>query len=145
MDKILKYQQYLDKYKNCPRKDCEERDFEYYRWVHEKYTENDFSPQLFMSPPRVFENSEITCNHYSLSVFKDLSSAIKKYKHIYENAKESFAKKFKSDVGEHTAKLTLLKQDGISDAPNKNGHISFHPYEDCGLLEKVTGLFNNFV
>jgi hypothetical protein len=144
MNKLLRYQKYLDKYKKCPPDSSIERDFICYRWVHEKYTENDFLPQLFMSPPRVFENNEITCNHYCLSVFKDLSSAIKKYKHICENAKESFAVKFKSNVGEHTAELTLLKQDGVSDAPNIEGHISFHPYNDCELLKKVTGLFNNF-
>lgn len=150
MDKTLKYQQYLDKYKNCPPKDCQERDFECFRWVHKKHTENDFLPPPLMNynPPRKLDDADTTCDHFCLSVYKDLVSSKEAYRSLFKrlsNKKEELGDNFKRNVGDNSAQLKIYKQDGISDLPNtKTGHFSFHPYEDCKLLEKVIGIFDNF-
>lgn len=150
MNKKLRYQQYLDKYKNCPPKTCEERDCECFRWTHKEYSENDFLPQPLMkyNPPRTLDKDDCSCNWYSLSVYKDLISSKEAYKLLFkrmEAKKEELAENFKRNVGDHIVKLKLAKHDGVSDLPNtKTGHFSFHPYEDCKLLDNVSGIFDNF-
>ena len=150
MEKKFKYQKYLDKYRNCPSDKCIERDFECYRWVHKDLSEKDFEPVALMeyNPPRILDETDLRCEHYCLSVYKDLSSAKSNYNDTYKRrlkVKDKLADNFKKNIGDHSAKLIILKEHGKSDEPNtKTGHISFHPYEDCSLLENVRGLFDNF-
>ena len=150
MDRKLRYQKYLDKYEDCPSSDCSEREIECFRWVHKEYIENDFIPQPLMerNPPRVLDDKDTKCNSFCLSLYKDLESSKENYNSTYSRLlikKENLAEVFRRNVGDHSAKIILLKEDGISDIPNnKTGHFSFHPYEDTKLLDKVIGIFNNF-
>ena len=146
MEKVLKYKEYLDKYKKkCPAEDCIEKDFKCFRWIHKEYSENDFLPQIFMNPPRIIDKRDLSCKHFSLSVFDTLINAINKYKKICGVNKENYVEDFKKEVGEHSAELALIKDDGVSDTAHTiTGHISFYPYENCKLLEKVIGIFDNF-
>ena len=150
MAKPFRYQKYLNKYKNCPSDKCIERDFECFRWVHKDVSQNDFEPVPLMkyNPPRILDERDLSCDHYCLSVYKDFSSAKTNYIDTYNRrlkVKDKLAADFKNNVGDHSAKLILLKEHGKAGEPNtKTGHISFHPYEDCKLLENVQGLFDNF-
>lgn len=46
-NKQFKYQEYINKYKNCPSKDCVEKDVIAFRWVHLEMTIDDFIPNVF--------------------------------------------------------------------------------------------------
>lgn len=149
MGKKFKYQQYLDKYKNCPPKDFVERDFPCVRWVHKEPSELNFKPLPLIRSvaPRILDDNDIACKSYSLSLFKDLDSARIAYKRRCNNShREDFLAKFKNDVGENAAQLHIDKNDGVADRPhNITGHISFYEYTDCKLLEKIAGIFDIFV
>ena len=149
MEKEFKYKEYLNKYKNCPGKDFAEKDFECFRWVHEQPSERNFLPVPFMRnvAPRKLENNDEGCEHYCLSVYKDLKSARDAYKNICDKAlREEFVEKFKSNIGEYAAQLQIEKNDGVADMPNnRTGHFSFYEYTDCKLSDKIKGIFNIFV
>ncbi len=146
--RLLKYQKYLDKYKNCPPQNFIERDFECFRWVHDKPTEKNFLPIPFIRPvmQRQLDDNDKGCIYYALSVYKDLKSARNAYKYRCSKFRtEDLEMKFRDAIGEYAAKLQIEKADGISNAPdNRTGHISFYEYTDCKLLDKIKGRFDIF-
>ena len=117
----FKYQSYLDKYKNCPS-DCEEKDIDPFRWVHETITENDFLPLIFI-PDRDFraiDKTDTICISYALSLYKDLKSAITRYLHFYnrQRTKEN-QDAYKTNKGTYVAKININKKHGVCKLFNK--------------------------
>lgn len=146
MGKVLKYQSYLDKYKNCP-KDCKEKDMTAYRWVHNPIIEKDFEPYLLNSEPpvRLLGADDQLCTGYALSLYKDAKSAIKVYIDKYNKQdREKKRIKYIERLGDSTAKLNITKDDGISDNPKYDGHFNFFEYKECNLLKSVSEILHNF-
>lgn len=150
MGNKFRYQEYLDKYKNCPANDCHEKDFECFRWVHRSVSELDFLPVPFIRDvaPRKLEDNDLGCQHYGLSVYDTIKSARDSYNHLCERMRDHLVERFKMTVGVHLANLEINGRDGVSDLPNKKtGHFSFYVYsnEDFKFLDKIKGLFDIFV
>lgn len=145
MQRVFKYQQYLEKYKNCPN-DCAEKDLTAYRWVSNPPTESDFLPVLLNEPLRVLDDNDKDCKGYALSLFKDFSSSkglyIKAYLRMDRLSKRE---KFKIKKGTHSAKVIITKADGVSDSPDKiTGHFNFFEYKECNLSRSVSEILDNF-
>ena len=141
MERKFKYQEYLDKYKNCPAKDFAERDFECFRWVHEEPTEKDFLPIPLISnvPQKILDDNDLGCKHYSLSVYENLNAARTAYKRRCDLTRTvADEMKFRTKVGEYVVSLQIEKKEGVANMPdNTTRHISFYEYADCKLLDKI--------
>jgi hypothetical protein len=147
MGRVFKYQQYLDKYKNCP-KDCEERDVIAYHWVRKLITDKDFKPKLLNSepPPRLLGVDDQLCTGYALSMFIDFGIAKGLYLENYNKQwNEKKRVSYKERLGTHTAKLAIEKEDGVSDNPKETGHFNFFEYKECNLQKRVIEIIDNFV
>jgi len=144
----LKYQEYLNKYNNCPPSTCREMETTCYRWVHKPVNNEDFYPLQLIpgSPPREFDDSDKQCSSYGLSLHSTLSSSKEAYlKEYNKRSREDGKLKFKQAKGEYIAKLNLQKEDGIHSEANMDKHFTFYRYEECNFLERVIYLFDNFV
>ncbi len=146
MQRVFKYQQYLDKYKNCP-KDCKEEDLTAYRWVHQPLNNRDFEPVCINTEPpaRLLGVDDQLCTGYALSLYLDFDLAKSLYIERY-NKQDRDKKRvsYKERLGTHTAKLIIKKEDGVSDSPSKNGHFNFFQYKECNLLNRVSEILDNF-
>jgi hypothetical protein len=145
MVRELKYKAYLEKYKNCP-KDCSEKDLAAYRWVHNPATKNDFLPVLLNEPLRALDDNDKDCKGYAVSLFKDVTSSkgwyIKSYARMDRPTKRD---RFKANKGTHSAKITITKDDGVSDFPDIiSGHFNFFEYKECNLVNTVSEILDNF-
>ena len=147
MGKEFKHKTYLEKYKNCPKDDCQEKDLTAYRWVHKPIIERDFQPFLLNSepPPRLLDEHDQLCTGYSLSLYMNFSIA----KSLYlENYNKQWTEKkrvsYKERLGTHTAELNIKREDGVSDTPKDNGHFNFFEYKECNLSNSVSEILDNF-
>jgi len=149
MTKRFKYQEYLDKYKNCPMQDCAEQDLIAYRWVHQPITEDDFRPILAdpNQANKIIDGDDRMCTGYALSLFKDANAAITEYRKTYERFdRPSKRTRFKEGKGTFSAKISITKNDGVSDMPKSNGHFHFFEYDvDSNLVDTVSEILDNFV
>ena len=146
MSKSFKFQQYLEKYKNCP-KDCTEKDMIAYRWVHQPLIDQDFQPILLHTDPplRLLDDHDQLCTGYALSLYMDLDRAKSLYIDRYNKQdREKKRISYRVRLGTHTAELTIKKDDGVSDTPKNNGHFNFFEYKNCNLSEKVSEIIDNF-
>ena len=146
MARPFKYQSYLDKYKECP-KNCKEQDLIAFRWVHETPDALDFCPILANPniPARVIDNDDRGCTGYALSLYKDLDSAVASYMKSYERIdRKSKLEKFKREKGTFTAKINIIKDDGVSDTPKEGGHFNFFEYADSALLKGISEIIDTF-
>ncbi len=147
MRKILKYQAYIDKYKNCP-KDCEEKELSAYRWVHNPVIESDFYPVLSnpeLANRALGKEDEVLCTGYALSLYKDAQSAKTVYMNNFEKQdRPSKRTRFKENKGTSTAKINITKDDGVCDEAKNDGHFNFFEYETCNLAISISEIFDNF-
>ncbi len=144
--KKLKYQEYLQKFKDCPTIDFVEVDKDAYRWTHNPVTVDDFLPVSINEPQRILDKSDLKCMSYGLSMFDTLSNSILKYKTLYDKSRPLQKKQFIEDKGNFIALIKLGKNDGIADEPNQSnfGHFTFHEYSNINLQFKVLTLHNIF-
>src|SRR5260221_10972363 len=105
--KELKYQKYLDKYKNCPPDNFTKKEITAFRWVHDEISEKDFIPIPLHPdfPPRQLDSTDEICKTYGLSLFKDLPSSVKIYLELYD--------KYKNQEGKDRLKSEKSKKDVI--------------------------------
>lgn len=144
----LKYQEYLNKYKNCPPSNCREAETKCYRWVHKPVNDVDFYPLQLIpgNPPREFDDSDKQCLSYGLSLHLSLSSSKDAYlKEYNKRPRERGKLKFKQQKGEYIAELNIKKEDGIHSEANIDGHFTFYEREESNFLDRVNCLFDNFV
>lgn len=145
--KQFKYQEYLNKRENCPMKSCIERNVPAFRWVHSDITEDDFKPNIDHPkyPKRSLDESDLICESFALSVYKDLESSKDNYLNQYNARKNDFQKqKFIEQKGNAIALIHLTEEDGVSDEPNEKGHFSFFPYISFNCLERIKEVFSIF-
>ena len=139
--KKLKYQDYLNKYKNCPPEYYQEINTAAYRWVHNTTHKNDYMPiNLINEPPqRMLDDTDKMCMGYGLSVFNLLSNAIGKYESIYRKKRRHLKAMFIEDVGEAVAEIKIKRENGIGNEPNLNnfGHFTFHEYENKDIANSI--------
>ena len=127
---------------------CIEKNAPCFRWIHKIPTEKDFYP-LNCHPdivPRVFDDSDIACMSYGLSLYTNLEAARERY--IYEYNKRSRIdqkEKFKKEKGENIAELDIKSEDGLHGEPNKVQHFTFYQYLECPFLDRINGISDIFV
>lgn len=146
-NKQFKYQEYINKYKNCPGKDFVEKDVIAFRWVHLEMTIDDFIPNVFSPkhPNRTLDSSDLTCESFALSMYKDLITSKEMYFDSYNKRNRPHLKeKFKDQKGNAVALLHLKKEDGVSDEARHNGHFSFFEYSGFDYLKRFKQLFDIF-
>lgn len=144
----LKYQEYLSKYNNCPSSDCIEKDKIFYRWVHKSPTDKDFYPTNCHPDiaPRIFDDSDVACLSYGLSVYETLDVARTRYIHEYNKRLRIDQKeKFILSKGDSIAELNIEKEDGLQCEPNIYQHITFYQYEGCPFLDRINDIFDTFI
>ena len=71
-------------------------------------------------------NRPLTCEHWALSFFSSQASILRKWFSLLERLDLDAAK---DRYGSHIAEIDLAANDGVSDEPGMNGHISLHQYE----------------
>lgn len=147
-EKKLKYQEYLEKFPNCPSSDFTEFERDAYRWTKKPLTANDFIPINLINepPPRMLDDSDKMCMAYGLSMFDSLSNSISKYQKLYNNFRIHQKEQFIQDKGSYIALLKLTKDDGVADIPNENncGHFTFHEYSHTSLDAQVLSFYTIF-
>lgn len=142
MDKIdkLKYKVQLKALE--PQPDLSnflERTKTLYRFCHNPFIDSDFLPALINKPNRDIDPTP-RYKGFSLSCFETLEFA--------QNKINGFIKKGKPNIvralGDHFCRGHISVGDGISDTPNKDGHISFFEYESDTFFSKFV-IINNQV
>ncbi|MFY0630723.1 MAG: hypothetical protein JXR05_10100 [Flavobacteriaceae bacterium] len=146
-NKILKYQEYLDRFPKCPPSDFSNDDLESFRWINEKPTESDFIPlNLIKDPPqRILDDSDLMCTGYGLSFFDTLVNAYNRYVSLYKKRREHLRNDFITDYGSSIARINLNKCDGLKGNYNtESGHFTFHMYDDSSLISQIGEILNIF-
>jgi hypothetical protein len=149
MEKKLKYQKYLQDFKNCPPVHFAEVDRYAYRWTKEMVTSNDFLPINIMHepPPRILDDSDKMCMAYGLSMFDALTNSLSKYRKEYKKRRSHQKVQFIQDRGSCIAELILHPDDGLADQPNRDnfGHFTFYEYQHTHLENKIISLYKVFL
>lgn len=146
--KEFKYQSCLDKYPECPMKECVERNTLAFRWVHLEIEANDFKINIdHPKYDRTLDDKDLKCEDFALSLYKDFGSSKASFLHQYNvNMKTEIKKqKFLSRKGNAAALLQLTEKDGVCDEPDKDGHFSFFPYLNFDYSECVKNVISIFV
>jgi hypothetical protein len=133
-NKPFKYQDYLNKYPDCPDSNCHTINDFAYRWLHKGTNDDNFKPALLINPNRTFETDKINCIAYSLSMFDSEINAYNKYKKIV-GRKTNLKEKLGTQIGE----ILLIEEDGLASEPETNnfGHFSFFEKIDVDLSHKI--------
>lgn len=146
--KKLKYQEFLEEFPNCPPSEFKEVEKVAYRWIHKPIIPTDFQPLNIISEPpqRMLDDSDKMCMGYGLSMFDTFENSLARYKKIFKRFRPHQKEQFKEDKGDYIALLSLSKDDGIADEPNKKnyGHFTFYEYLDIDLQKKAEDLFEIF-
>jgi len=139
--KRFKYQEFLDKYKNCPPSSYKEVEMTAFRWIFETCDEESFKPVLILNPKRSLENDDQKCTAFGLSLFENEVQAYQKYKRFVER---DFRLKHK--IGSYIAEVLISKNEGICSEPERNNysHFTFHEYENVDLSKKVVNIVEIF-
>jgi len=139
--KKFKYQEYLNKYQNCPPEYYQGINMAAYRWVHNTTHKNDYMPiNIINEPPqRMLDDTDKMCMGYGLSVFNTQLNALSKYESLYKKKRKHLKKIFIEDIGNAVAKIKIEREDGIGNKPNLNnfGHFTFHEYENKDLANSI--------
>ncbi len=138
--KTYKYQEYLDKYPDCPPESYTELSMSAFRWVFEEGHEKEggsFLPVSLINPRRInsFDEDSKKCESYGLSMFDSLRNARSRFFLLRKRVKE-----LEKRVGKWVAELKIEKEDGVGSQPTNNksrGHFTFHVYKSVNLSEKI--------
>ena len=144
----FKYQEYLEKFPNCPPKSYESMNKVGFRWVCKDNLESSFYPLNLINvpPPRVQDNTDLMCKGYGLSLFDTLENAIDRFKALYQKKRNVSHEDFLKDKGDSIAYVNLGEiGTGIyGDLNIQSGHFTFHEYSGIDLSEKVVNITNIF-
>ena len=138
---VYKYQEYLDKYKNCPSEKFNELDCSAFRWVFKDPTDfRNFLPVLEMNPKRLnskkFDKDTMKCRGYALSLYESEQEAISSHESIFsKNIKRK--PELISKTTTHISKVTIKKTDGKRDDCDKYGHFDFYEYVGCDFYKQI--------
>jgi hypothetical protein len=130
----FKYENFLNKYPNCPDVNCQSFNTIAYRWLHEGVHADNFKPALLINPNRTFDTEALNCIAYSLSMFDSEKGAYEKYKKLVER-KNNLKNKLGTLIGE----IELVEDDGVGSLPEINnfGHFSFFENKNIELSDKI--------
>lgn len=137
ISKPFKYQEFLDKFKNCPPSTYKEVEMTAFRWVFETCDEECFKPVLILKPSRTFNSDVLNCTAYALSLFAEKNEALKRYSQFVHKRP-----KLKDDLGTKITEIEIEKSDGICSEPERNNfsHFIFHEYLKTDLSKKVVNI-----
>lgn len=124
----LKYQEEVDKL-NCDLSNFTEKENkEAYHWISGDINDpNNFLPHYINNPDRERKK----CIGWALSFFSNDKDAKKRYYNIIKDKPKAIKK-----LGDHLAKGTLTKHDGISNEEGNDSHFSHFEYENTDLKTK---------
>ena len=137
----MKYQEYLKQFSNCPPTEYKEVEMVAFRWVFENCGEESFIPILVINPLRKFDDNDMNCKGYGLSMFATEIGAYERYKkQIHKKPK------LKETLGSLIAKIKILPIQGIGSEPENNNytHFTFHEYEGTDLTKNIVDIINIF-
>jgi len=135
--KRFKYQEFLEKFDNCPPENFKEVEIKAFRWVFEECGQESFLPVLIIDPLRKFGNDKLKCSGYAISMFEDKRNACVKYKKLIGSVP-----KFQEKVGTCIAEINIDIKDGICSTPEMNNYLHFdlHLYFVSDLSKKVLSI-----
>jgi len=120
----LKYQKEVDEM-DCDFKGFVERERVAFRWTFENIDDQrNFLPRFLLQPKR--ERND--CIGWGLSFYTTQEAAKKRLIDIVGYRKNLYKK-----LGDHVAKGNLIKNDGLSDKEQDNGHFTHFEYEKIDL------------
>ncbi len=130
----FKYQALTHKLVDCPPTIYEGKKGAFYRWVFTECGEESFTPVLIINPQRQFDNDDLTCEGYALSMFEQEQGAFQKYKNLVSKKPQ-----LKKVFGTMIAHLNLSDDEGVCSEYeiNNYSHFNFHEHEGTDLTKKV--------
>lgn len=136
-DLLSKFQSYIDE-------EYKRGEIALYRWAHNPYTADDFTPQIFQSfstrdindiyiPPVDDNKKRIKgyVEYFTLSHFMTEQQAIDKYKNVINNLLNSDhpekVKDFMENKGQYVQRCKYGENDVLYGSPNAEGHVNVLP------------------
>ena len=147
LSRKLKYQEYLDRFQNCPPDFYRDIDRNAFRWVFQENLSASFKPMnLVKEPPqRMLDDSDLMCKGYGLSLFDTLENGQARFKALYKKKRGLSHQEFIEDKGNAVAELEMTGDEGVyGDLNTHNGHFTFHEYEATDLAIKIIHLSEIF-
>ena len=136
LDTSLKYQYLIDEQNissPCPSK-CKPVNLVAYRFVESTTINSDqFLPTVIEDKKnnitRRSNDEAVKCLKCAISLFNSEENAVKKLKLLSTRLKEKWTKNY-------IAKGKLEEEDGLTSAPDSQGHFSFYEYNNSEYLSK---------
>lgn len=123
IDKMkLKFQENIEKIKNCPSGN-EQGEIKLFRCVESELTEKSFQPQAVLLKPK-YQNK---CIAWGLSAYSSFDSANQVLKNLSKNKRVNYSK---------IAQGVITDNDGIKYGGTNKKHYTFFPAEEFNLIER---------